>query len=414
MTVKVNLSGINELDFPTGLSSATVLDGTATINIAAGGSWSQLTSATGNLALNNAGFSTTFEQTSAVDWLWENITAATAAVTTPSLGAGATNANSVASGVLPLNVNVGDFVLLFVNTSSATPPTVSDNGSSSNTYARVGTLTQNHWGNGYVFMCSSAAHTATTITVTGGTVFSVAGATFINCGGIGATSVVTGTSNSPSNSVVTTANNSLVAGGVQSGGGMPLTPFTGSRITEITSGTTPQAFLTVPQPTSGTSTTTSGTLSGSQSWAVFTIELLGAVAPTNHASPILQLSGTYWTGSASAADIWSIQQSVANTVNGASSLTISHSGSSGPATLQLNCHLGTNNSDFAGSVSSASGTTVSVVYGTPYKNIPVVTVTPTTNAGAFYISAASASGFTITYATSGAQTFNYQVVALPN
>lgn len=38
MTVKVNLNGIGELDFPTGVSSATVAPGVATINLAAGSS----------------------------------------------------------------------------------------------------------------------------------------------------------------------------------------------------------------------------------------------------------------------------------------------------------------------------------------------------------------------------------------
>jgi hypothetical protein len=75
---------------------------------------------------------------------------------------------------------------------------------------------------------------------------------------------------------------------------------------------------------------------------------------------------------------------------------------------------GAANSDSNGSVSSASGTTVSVVYAAAYNATPTVVVTPTTNAGAFYISASSATGFTITYATSGAQTFNYRVVGNPN
>jgi trimeric autotransporter adhesin len=38
MTVKVNLSGIDELDFPSGVSSASVLDGVTTINLASSGS----------------------------------------------------------------------------------------------------------------------------------------------------------------------------------------------------------------------------------------------------------------------------------------------------------------------------------------------------------------------------------------
>ncbi len=76
--------------------------------------------------------------------------------------------------------------------------------------------------------------------------------------------------------------------------------------------------------------------------------------------------------------------------------------------------VGSANNDRAGAITSASGTTVSKTYSVNYGSTPVVVVTPTTNAGAFYLSASSTSGFTITYATSGAQTFNYIVIGNPN
>lgn len=68
------------------------------------------------------------------------------------------------------------------------------------------------------------------------------------------------------------------------------------------------------------------------------------------------------------------------------------------------------NADVQGSVSSLSGTTITVSFTKSYGATPQVVVTPTTNAGAFYLSALSASGFTITYANSGAQTFVYFVM----
>ena len=60
---------------------------------------------------------------------------------------------------------------------------------------------------------------------------------------------------------------------------------------------------------------------------------------------------------------------------------------------------------------TGSGTTAIVAYPVTvvFPAQPIVVVTPTTNAGAFYLSAQSASGFTITYANSGAQAFNYIV-----
>jgi hypothetical protein len=54
---------------------------------------------------------------------------------------------------------------------------------------------------------------------------------------------------------------------------------------------------------------------------------------------------------------------------------------------------------------TGSGTTASHTFTTAFSSTPQCTATPTSNAGAFYLSALSTSAFTITYATSGAQTF---------
>ena len=67
-----------------------------------------------------------------------------------------------------------------------------------------------------------------------------------------------------------------------------------------------------------------------------------------------------------------------------------------------------------GTLAQTGGTSVSVIYATAYTSTPSVVVTPTSNAGAFYISASSTTGFTITYASSGTQTFNYHVMGNPS
>ena len=67
-----------------------------------------------------------------------------------------------------------------------------------------------------------------------------------------------------------------------------------------------------------------------------------------------------------------------------------------------------------GTLAQTGGTSVSVIYATPYTSTPSVVVTPTSNAGAFYISASSTTGFTITYASSGTQTFSYHVMGNPS
>ena len=66
-----------------------------------------------------------------------------------------------------------------------------------------------------------------------------------------------------------------------------------------------------------------------------------------------------------------------------------------------------------GTLAQTGGTSVSVKYAVAYTSTPTVVVTPTSNTGAFYISASSTTGFTITYANSGTQTFNYMVMGNP-
>ncbi len=55
---------------------------------------------------------------------------------------------------------------------------------------------------------------------------------------------------------------------------------------------------------------------------------------------------------------------------------------------------------------SGSSTTATHSFSTAYTSTPQCTASPTTNAGSFYISAQSTSAITITYSTSGSQTFN--------
>jgi hypothetical protein len=60
-----------------------------------------------------------------------------------------------------------------------------------------------------------------------------------------------------------------------------------------------------------------------------------ATGSTTNASPLLELAANYWTGSASAEDLWSIEASLAAGTNGASTLTFAHSGSSGAAYVSV-------------------------------------------------------------------------------
>lgn len=81
----------------------------------------------------------------------------------------------------------------------------------------------------------------------------------------------------------------------------------------------------------GNATTFNQTSAVNWTWANTT----AATSGTAQSSPILNINGTYWTGSVSAADSWTIQNIVASGTNGASTLTLSHSGSSGNPALQI-------------------------------------------------------------------------------
>lgn len=61
-----------------------------------------------------------------------------------------------------------------------------------------------------------------------------------------------------------------------------------------------------------------------------------ATAGTSQSSPIFNINGTYWTGAASAVDGWTIQDVVANGTNGTSTLTFTHSGTTGVAAAKVN------------------------------------------------------------------------------
>ena len=67
-----------------------------------------------------------------------------------------------------------------------------------------------------------------------------------------------------------------------------------------------------------------------------------ATSGTTNASPLLELAANYWTGAASAADTWTIGSSLAAGTNGASTLSITHSGSTGAALISTTASLQAN------------------------------------------------------------------------
>lgn len=76
-------------------------------------------------------------------------------------------------------------------------------------------------------------------------------------------------------------------------------------------------------------------------WANTTV----ATSLTTNASPLLEVAANYWTGAASAKDLWSLGTSLIAGTNGASTLTIAHAGSTGAVVIAIPAAASINGSD---------------------------------------------------------------------
>lgn len=81
----------------------------------------------------------------------------------------------------------------------------------------------------------------------------------------------------------------------------------------------------------GNATTFNQTSAVTWLWANTTAATSGAA----QSSPVIKLAGTYWTGSVSAVDSWTIQDVVGSGTNGTSTLTFTHSGTTGTTTISV-------------------------------------------------------------------------------
>jgi hypothetical protein len=304
-------------------------------------SWDTILSALANLTLNNANFTTTYNQTSAVNWTWANTTAATSGGVVTTY---ASNSSATTSTTLSLNIAIGDCVIICANGSTQLP-TVTDNGTAGgNTYASISANSPFK-----AFSLVSATKTATiiTVSVSAGTIAACAvlyhSGTFSigNVGVLGANANITATSSlipSNANSQVlllgvgssASSAESVSAGfTIQSSAG----PNSGSSIQYAGLATWNTSSSTL-QGISGTFTCTSSTLT-----QAIIVEILGANAANSSTSPILNLDGTYWNGAASATDAWTIQNAQTSAINGQPILKIAHSGSSGISNIEADTNL---------------------------------------------------------------------------
>jgi hypothetical protein len=81
-----------------------------------------------------------------------------------------------------------------------------------------------------------------------------------------------------------------------------------------------------------------------------------ATGSVSQSSPLLALEGQYWNGAASAADVWAVENVIANGTNGNSTFTLTHSGSSGLAQMSIPGNLLAGGSVATGGATATFGT----------------------------------------------------------
>ena len=320
--------------------------------------WDLLGNAAGALTLANGTNATTFNQTSAVNWTWANTTAAT-----NSNGGGTfvTKTSAVTSGTPSGSVNTTGATLLVAVISgfSAAATIVDSQGNDWNyltTYLGFNTRPETRiaysYSKGGGALSTSAAHTFT-VSATGtnyptGVIYAFSN-TLTTAAVYDTSSGTSGSSTQPivPGSITPTAGDIVVTGmGVYSGSSPSYASATVSQ-----GFSSPDTALNTVATTTGSSGAYILNASGSAynpSWSANSSAVSGNTAviacfktqstSTNSSSPIWNLDGTYWNGSASAADTWTIQDVIDTATTSStpkSILTFAHSGSSGSAAVNI-------------------------------------------------------------------------------
>src|ERR1035437_3497398 len=312
--------------------------------------WSALGNAGAALTLANAGYATTFNHPSAVNWTWANTTASIVSFATIGF-VGAVAIPSTA-GVLP---NTAGATLLVAHLScyqgAGSVTTISDSLGNAWTYL----TTYNNAGFIKHRIAYAYAKTGGGALVTGSDTFTLADA-----GGNGASGIVYAFSNTDTTSAVYTGSQN---GATFSNAAFPvqLGSVTPNQYGLVVSGFSANSGLSAASADSGFSTavlqtnSTNNTLAAAYlvsstgnavnpTWTSTNVSTVFAGAnacfkagttPTIQSSPIWNLATQYWNGSSSAADTWSIQDVIGAGFNGTSTLTIAHTGSSGVAAVQV-------------------------------------------------------------------------------
>ena len=371
--------------------------------------WNQIGNASGNLTLANAGNTTTFNQTSAVAWLWANTTTATSGTTNASplleLAANYWTGAASASDLWTIGSSLaagtnGTSTLKFSHAAGSTGANnvVFSNGSGNDTTINLvsgfvlspSIAAGNSLGTG-----SNGVFYSNTSVWTDSSVYAMGVIASSHYMGIGSSSMIRFSSTTAYNGTADVGLTRTAIGVLGIGNGT----------TGNTAGTLALSRL------NGYNADMSGSVSSAPTGVVATnvVVAVGAATATFTVSSTegftigdtVTLSASGWTGGSGLAST----TATVTTVTSTTSMILTRV-SGGPWVA------GTYAAQ-TGTLTETGGTSVSVIYATAYTSTPIVVVTPTSNAGAFYISASSTTGFTVTYANSGTQTFNYQVIGNP-
>lgn len=360
--------------------------------------WSALTPASANLTINNGAFTTEFDQTSGVNWTWANVTPALAGTPQPSPahvftgqywnGSASAPDSWTVQNVIGSGTN-GTSALTFTHSGTSGAVVIAVPGAASVPSIQMGTTSGIGIGQGSIANTLGlyTNQTSGRIQFFFGTyrpldlettvISTLPVMTFLNNGlnfnlGVSIPSNFCAISDTFANTTTTSGtcvahaigqSNSLTNAlffGPSSGNAslyaLLVTPWIDQTGT-ATGNWSGLAVYPYVQASLGTATSNYllelGTINQSGFFSatltrLFAVDMNGNVTSQNpiaatssvsQSSPLYTFSGQYWNGSASATDQWTIQDVVANGTNGASTLTFTHSGSTGVAQVSAPSYL---------------------------------------------------------------------------
>jgi hypothetical protein len=295
------LAGLSDVDL-TSLSNGQVLTWNSTLskwtneNGASGAiTWDQIENAAANLILSNGAYTTTFEQSSNVEWIWENSTAATGGGTGSLIDSFASNPSTATR-----NNFTGALGFAF---SVSSPISVSQFGRK-----YLSGNTQNHAVNLWI-----STNTSTPIAT--GTILASSSSDGNGFKWVSITPVT-----------LFPGNTYVIAIDETNGDDTWYGEFTPSL---------QSVFTSVVAAYSTTQSTYPSNQSGSNNIYDSPAMMYQAYTIVNESAPILAVEGQYWNTNVSASDVWKIASILGSGSNPTSTLTFSHTGSSGFASVSL-------------------------------------------------------------------------------